>query len=263
VSASPAHRDRERAESFGAAAAEYDLYRPRYPDALLHDLVGLVAETGGKHVLDIGCGTGIFSRQLANRALRVLGVEIDPKMAAVARAHGVDVDVAPFETWDDAGRRFALVTCAQAWHWLDPDVAIPKIARVLEPAGTLAVFWNYGELDPDIDALVSKVYERVAPDFDRSVVMGHLKDDPGQVEQFRSSGAFPVVGAHTYDWHQDYTASEWVAMVNTHSNHLRLPPDSRAALHRELLAALTTAVGPDGRVRVTYGTYTVLARRPA
>ncbi|MFC4033133.1 hypothetical protein ACFO3J_16795 [Streptomyces polygonati] len=44
----------------------------------------------------------------------MLGVEGDERMAEVARSHGVEVEVGAFETWDDAGRRFDLVTCADA-----------------------------------------------------------------------------------------------------------------------------------------------------
>jgi hypothetical protein len=52
-------------------------------------------------------------------------------------------------------------------------------------------------------------------------------------------------------------------MVQTHSNHLRLPADARAAVGRELTAALVAAVGRHGRLAIDYATYTVLARTPA
>lgn len=262
VSGQAAFRDRARAESFGAAAQAYDRFRPSYPESLVTDLARLAAAAGGRRALDVGCGTGLFARLLTARGLDVLGVDVDPDMAAVAREHGVQVEVAPFETWDDRGRRFELITCAQAWHWIDPALAAPKAAQLLRPGGTLAVFWNYGELEPDLQRLTERVYERVVPGWDGSIVVGHLKDGRRHVEELRDCGRFAVVGTFTYDWRQDYTPTEWVSMVQTHSNHLRLPPHTRAAVARELIAELTAEVGRHGRLSVAYGTYTVLARTP-
>jgi SAM-dependent methyltransferase len=197
---------------------------------------------------------------LARQGLDVIGVDTDLKMAEVARHHGLRVEVAPFESWQSHGRRFQLITCAQAWHWLDPAIAVPKAASLLTPAGALAVFWNYGELTPELEKLTKRVYEDVVPGWDGSVVAGFMKDGRQHVEELEGSGYFAVVGSHTYRWAQEYSVTEWVAMVQTHSNHLRLPPDTRAAVRRQLIDALSAAVGNGGRLTVEYGTFTVLAR---
>ena len=133
------HRERARAESFGAAAATYDRLRPSPPAALIDDLVALAPT----RVLDIGCGTGKLAAPLAARGLDVLGVEADARMAALAP---MPVEIAPFEDWDDRGRTFDLVTCADAWHWLDPDRAEAKLARVAR--GPFVRLWSFHELDP-------------------------------------------------------------------------------------------------------------------
>jgi 2-polyprenyl-3-methyl-5-hydroxy-6-metoxy-1,4-benzoquinol methylase len=100
------------AGSFGSVAERYDRFRPGYPDALIDDLIGLRP----LDVLDVGCGTGKVAVALAERGVRVLGVEPDAQMASVARGHGIPVEVACFEDWDDAGRRFDLITSGHAWH---------------------------------------------------------------------------------------------------------------------------------------------------
>ena len=94
--------------------------------------------------LDVGCGTGIAARALQARGCRVLGVEPDARMAAVARGHGVAVEEAAFERWDDAGRRFDLVACGQAWHWVDPVRGAQRAADVLRAGGLVGLFWNLG-----------------------------------------------------------------------------------------------------------------------
>ena len=52
-------------------------------------------------MLDVGCGTGKVARELSARGLEVLGVELDERMAAIARGHGIEVELGAFEDWDD------------------------------------------------------------------------------------------------------------------------------------------------------------------
>ena len=95
------HQAREIAESFGADPDRYDRSRPRYPGALIDRIV---ARIPGPDVLDVGCGTGIVARQFQAVGCRVLGVDPDARMADLARRHGLEVEVATFETWAGTGR---------------------------------------------------------------------------------------------------------------------------------------------------------------
>src|SRR5690242_6168307 len=136
------HQARSMAESFGTDAHSYDRARPGYPE----DLVArIVAGSPGPDVLDVGCGTGIAARQFQAAGCAVLGVEPDARMADVARARGLRVEVATFEAWEPAGRTFDAVTAAQSWHWIDPVAGAVKAAQVLRPNGRLAIFGHVFE----------------------------------------------------------------------------------------------------------------------
>jgi SAM-dependent methyltransferase len=130
----------ERAASFGQAADVYERSRPDYPAAAVD---WLLPEGAGK-VLDLGAGTGKLTRSLLERGLDVIAVEPAEEMRATlaaalpeARALAGTAEAIPLpDSSVDA------ITVAQAWHWVDPAVALPEAARVLRPGGTLGLIWN-------------------------------------------------------------------------------------------------------------------------
>lgn len=248
------HTNRVRAESFGAVADAYDRVRPSYPAALIDDLLaGAPADA-----LDVGCGTGKAARLLAERGVPVLGVEVDARMAAVARAHEIPVELGTFEHWDAAGRRFDLIISGQAWHWIDPDSGAAKAAALLRRGGLLAPFWNFSAVDAVLRARIDAAYARVAPQVtDRAVMRGGGPATiPPVVLQLRGTGLFAGVEHRRYPWERDYTRDEWLALVRTHSDHSTLPAGQLAAL----LDAVGAAIG-DQLVHARYVTEAIFARR--
>jgi SAM-dependent methyltransferase len=245
------YSNRGRAEAFGSVAAAYDRYRPSYPDALVSDLVQL----GPERALDVACGTGKVAVALLACGIAVLGVEVDPNMAAVARTHGLIVEVGAFETWDDDGRTFDLITCGQGWHWIDPAVGDEKAARLLKPGGTLALFWNYDKLDGEFGAEIDAVYQKHAPEIYERRSANNVDDD--RVEQLKTNGGFASVTTEKYRWTTTLSTDEWIGRTGTYSDHILLPDDRREAL----FAALRVVIDSHGGEIVThYRTYVILAR---
>ena len=122
---------------------------------------------------------GIAARQMAQRGAQVAGVELNARMAEIAERHGIPTEVAAFETWDPAGRTFDRVTCAQAWHWLDPEVSAGKAASVLRPGGRLCLFWNVGHYPDDLADALQAAYQRVLSPGSPKMVIGYAADRAG------------------------------------------------------------------------------------
>jgi len=223
------HLDRQRAESFGSAAEDYDRYRPGFPDALIDDVAALRAT----HALDVGCGTGRVARLLTARAIDVLGVELDPRMAAVARAHGVRVEVARFEEWDDGGRRFDLVASGDTWHWIDPKRGAAKAALVLRPGGALVRFWNLQLLDEPVMEALDPVYRAHAPEvyvYGRAPTSWPDGSALKYADPIPLEGPFVAIEAKKYVWERRVTGADWAAFAGTISDHKRLPGERLASL---------------------------------
>ena len=253
------HDDRRRAESFGVAAERYDRSRPTYPDALIDDILG--PERSVLDVLDVGCGTGIASRLMQARRARVLGVEVDERMAEVARRLGTPVEVAKIEDWDPAGRTFDRVTAAQAWHWVDPTSGAAKAAEVLRPGGRLCLFWNQGEPPAPVRSRLDEVYGRLAPGAESySVLLGYGQvDGYGTVrDAIRECARLTDPEDRTFTWSRTYTREQWLDQLPTHSDHAVMEADQLAQVLDEV-GAVIDELG--GSFEMGYSTLLVSATR--
>src|SRR5690349_19763397 len=254
------HEYRQVAEGFGTDAERYDRARPSYPAELIDRIV---AESPGRDVLDVGCGTGIVARQLQAAGCRVLGVDVDERMAALGRRGGLDVEVATFETWDPAGRTFDAVVAGQAWHWVDPITGAARAAGVLRPGGLLAMFWNVFQAPREVGEAFDEVYPRVVPDMPKVSWMQPAVDLYGTFFTKASEGiertqAFAAPARWRFEWDRPYTRDEWLDQVPTQGFHTQLPADTLQALLDELGRAIDKL---GGRFIAHYTTVALAGRR--
>jgi SAM-dependent methyltransferase len=235
------HEQRAVAESFGDDAERYNRARPSYPGALIERIR---AESPGRDVLDVGCGTGIVARQLQAAGCTVLGVDPDRRMAEVARRQGLDVEVARIEEWDPAGRTFDAVVAGQTWHWVEPVAGAAKAALALRPGGLVALFWNGVEPPPEVGEVTAEVLRRVLPGMPvprQGFSFGGdayvpLAEKAG--EGLRGAGGFGEPEVWTFPWERPYTRDEWADQVSTSGFVNRLPPGTLAEVTDDIRAAI-------------------------
>jgi SAM-dependent methyltransferase len=245
------------ASAFGEDASRYDRARPSYPAALVEAIVGAAP---GREIVDVGCGTGIAARQFQAAGCTVLGIEVDARMAAIARHSRIPVEVVAFEEWDPAGRAFDAVVSGQTWHWIDPVAGAAKAAEALRPGGVLALFWNVFALAGDLADAFTAVYRRVLPDlpFEPWARPG-LDMYRGILDKARAGLAeFDDVEERRFDWERVYTRDEWLDQVPTHGGIDRFPPERVHALLAGLGEAIDAVGGSFG---MPYASLLLTARR--
>jgi ubiquinone/menaquinone biosynthesis C-methylase UbiE len=122
-------RDKRRHQRtlFNDIAERYEESRPGYP----------------ARVAEFVTATGQLTEQLACHGFRLTAIDIGPAMVVAARRRlsepGVSFQVTSFEDLDAADGSFDLVISGAAFHWIDPEVAFGKSARLLRPGGWFAL----------------------------------------------------------------------------------------------------------------------------
>lgn len=129
---------------FCGRATEYAKYRPNYPNEAI---ALILAELGNPDTLvaaDIGAGTGISSRLLADFGVRVLAIEPNFEMRQAATADSrIEWREGTAEKTHLSPQSVDLVTAFQAFHWFNPEPCFAEFHRILKPSGRLAIVWNH------------------------------------------------------------------------------------------------------------------------
>ena len=135
---------------FSDRAGDYTAGRPSYPDAAIDALFDGLGDPKDVVAVDLGAGTGISSRLLADRGASVIAVEPNQPMREAAEPHArVTWNAGSAEATGLAEASVDLVTAFQAFHWFDYAKAIEEIVRILRPGGRAAVIYNErDERDP-------------------------------------------------------------------------------------------------------------------
>lgn len=116
------------------SASAYEAHA-RFVTDLAGPVMALLGPVPGERILDLGCGDGLLTRQLADFGCEMLGVDASADMVVGAAARGVDARVMDgHELSFDA--EFDAVFSNAALHWMTrPDAVIAGVARALKPGG--------------------------------------------------------------------------------------------------------------------------------
>lgn len=158
------------AQGFTAGAASYVAGRPEYPPEIEAWLTHELGLDGGKSVLDLGAGTGKFSRSLLATGAKVVAVEpVSAMLDQLVRQYPeIEARRGSAEAIPLGDASLDAVVCAQSFHWFATPQALHEIHRVLRPGGALGLVWNVRDNSvPWVAALtrIMKPFEGDTPRF--------------------------------------------------------------------------------------------------
>lgn len=233
--------------SFNVAADAYDRFMGRYSVQLSPQLANLAGVRAGQRAIDVGCGPGALTGELARRLGPDAVAAVDPSepfvVAARTRNPGVDVRRASAEHLPFPDAAFGAALAQLVVHFLvDPVTGLREMARVTRPGGIVAAcVWDYGGGNGPLGPFWEAARRRDATVRDESRLAGASQGDLRRL--FTAAGlhdveeaVFEVNVAHQSfdDWWQPFTAGvgpagQYLASLDEHQK------EELRALNRSLL----------------------------
>ena len=244
----------QRRVLFDGVAGLYDATRQGYPVEIVDAMVANAAIGPGAAVLEIGCGTGQLTRQLAGRAFDLTAIDIGAAMVRTAQSKMADgtarFQVSSFEDFADTGP-FDLIVSATAFHWIDPGVGLAKAARLLRPSGWLALLTT-GERYPE--PLQNRLRELWAR-HDRED--GDWADRPAWLEALRQSRLFGATVEVSHTAALRLPSETVIGVERTRATFLSYAEQDQA----EFTAELTALLEPRAHIDLTQDSFLAMAQR--
>jgi SAM-dependent methyltransferase len=239
---------------FDRAAEAYERGRPDYPAAAVHHLARVLRLEPHRTVVELGSGTGKFTRALASLGIARVAVEPTSGMRRVFERMVPDVPVlngtAEAIPLPDA---FAdAVVSAQAFHWFRARSALREIRRVLGPGGGLGLVWNTRDDSVRWSRRLTEIVEahrgsapvwreRTAGRYQRVVLSPAFEE--------KDSGFTPL-RHRSFRHSQEGTPAMFVERTLSVSMIAVLPPARRRAVAQEVRELLATDPDTRGRARI-------------
>jgi SAM-dependent methyltransferase len=231
------------ADRFTTRAGAYVASRPSYPNEAIDAILSGFGDPAAVAVADLGAGTGISSRLIAERGPHVFAIEPNAAMRDAAQPHRrvqwIDGTAERTSLGDSS---IDVVTAFQSWHWVDHLAAIAEARRIARPDGRLAVVYNErDERDPFTAAFgaIARRYATDATEQRRANALGRVLvidpsrttrdvfhnrqtlDRAGTHARAESSSYLPQRGAEAAAMHADIDALlDRFAVVDTIEMHL-------------------------------------------
>ena len=217
------------------------------------EIAAVLGDLRGSRVLEVGAGTGKWTRLLLELGALVTVVEPDDEMRAVLVRRSPDAHtlkgVAEELPVEDA--TFDAVVVSSAWHWFEQPAATDEMARVLRDDGSLFVLWN--GFSRDVAWLAPLIALRERPE-----------DDGKRPRRWAADvgveSAFDVESQVEVDWTWTRSVDELVALFATYSGAIIRTDEQRREMETELRARFDE-IAVDGVLEMPMTVRGTVARR--
>lgn len=249
------------------AAEVYESSRPSYPLAALAALADALPLEAGRTVVDLGAGTGKFTRLLALTGAEVLAVEPVKEMRErlAELLPGVAVNAGTAETTGLPDGCADAVVAAQSWHWFEESAALAEVERLLRPGGALALVWSTFDTSEPWMRDFQDIYFRLAPrDLPRPPLSSGLGDaGAGWRKPFESRPGWGAIEERHWPNPHSTTVVDIVDRMMSSSHIAVLDATAQAQVRAELEAVLGAhdATRSSGAIEMPYVTDVYWVRR--
>jgi trans-aconitate methyltransferase len=227
------------------------------------DLIGVLNPQPGERILDLGCGTGHLTAQIAALGAEVVGLDSSPSMVALARQNFPKLKFQLANARDfPFDHPFDAIFSNAALHWVrEADEAVRSMAEALKPGGRLVIEMGVKGNIARVMAGVEGVLRAAGYAGRHPWYFPSLGEYAGLLEEH----GFEVRMAQTFArWnkleHPERGLREWLEMF-AGAYFEDVPASRREGLIREIEAVLRPALWRDGAWHADYRRLRIEAAR--
>lgn len=239
---------------FDGRASIFARSRPGYPSEAISAVLEDFGDPSSLRALDLGAGTGISTRLLADRGLRAVALDPNLEMLRAAASHaGVTRLLASAESLPLPDGSIDLLTAFNAFHWFQPEAALTEFARVLRVSGRLALVWNDWDLRDPFTSEFFRLMQSYARDYPP-------EDREAEVAPLYASSRFTDIQRSEFAYVHRLDLPTLTLRLQSMS-FIPLEETDWGAIFEELAALHARYAGSDGVVSHRYATAVFVATR--
>ncbi len=229
---------------FNEDVGNYDKWRPTYCDELFKDILNYSQVEYGKKVIEIGIGTGQATKPFLDKGCELTAVELGKDLADYTKLkfreyENFRVHNSAFEDFVCQYESIDLIYSATAFHWIPEEKGFPRVSKLLKKDGTLALFWNRPFVSRENDELhkqIQGIYQKYRPS-NTKIIENDTKKYNNRFKTIESYG-FKDVVFKLYHLTRIFSSNDYIALLNTYSDHRSLPYNTKIMLEKEIREAI-------------------------
>ena len=247
--------ERERRVHFDEIVLNYEKSRWDYPNGLFKDVLKYSNAGTGKKAIEIGAGTGKATKPFLDAGYNVTAVEMGQNMSdflleKFKEYKNFNVITSTFEDVKLEDETYDLIYAASSFHWIDPEIGCPKVYRLLNKGGAVALFRSskVTAANEDLYEDIQDVYKKFHPDpyrrpekkenlwSPKEITRGYGFDDLAEY-------GFTDISMDLYEKSFTNTSEKYIDLMDTMSDHRCLPDDIREILYSKIKEAINNHGG--------------------
>ena len=231
----------ERKNWYSATADAYNRFRPRYPQAIIEQVLQLTNLSQNSQILELGSGPATATTAFAERGFSMVCLE--PSLAACQLAQQNCIDYpqvkiinTTFEAWQLPCQPFDAVLAATSFHWISREISYQKAADALTDTGYLILLWNTPpQPSAEIHRQLQSIYQHYAPSLAAYESKAHHEQNLATFGiKVIDSGLFQGLIYNKMISEVVYSIEDYIALLTTLSSYIKLEDKQRKQLLQSL-----------------------------
>ncbi len=234
----------EKSLVFDEDVNNYDKWRPKYCEELYKEIIKYADLNNKKKVIEVGSGTGQATETILNSGCILTAVEYGVNFASFLKKKfysysNFRVVNQKFEDFIIDSNSVDLLFSASAFHWIPSEIGYVKAYDLLREGGVIALFWNrpfVNKYDDPLHQEIQRVYcqfgclKNNKPPVDIEYDIQRYNEITNEIHK----NGFADFKYHIYKSKRVFNADEYVALLNTYSDHRLMDTSTKVAFENEI-----------------------------